>query len=144
MFGIPRIASKSPLPAMTHLTITRSGGDGSPARNGVSVASQDGRIYLTDITGSVTAHSDSGRIVATNVSANVIDLKLERGRIETSQLEAYRINTAPHCTPIGPLADFGCISKYRQVRSLNQRWSRRLGVRSGSDAMIDVDRETVT
>ena len=76
------------VPPMTHLTIARSGGDEiTGLRNGIDVTSQDGRIYLTDITGNVKAHSDSGRVIATHLSANSVDLTSNDGRIEVSQLE---------------------------------------------------------
>lgn len=77
------------VPADARVVIDRSGGaELTGLRNDVSVVSQDGRIYLTDIkANTVKAHSDDGRVVATRVSANVIDFTSNDGRIETSQLE---------------------------------------------------------
>lgn len=139
MFGDSTNRIEVAVPAMTHLTILKSGGaEITGLRNGVSVTSQDGRIYLTDITGNITAHSDSGRVVASNVSANVVDLSSNDGRIETSQLELTGF--APRATlhtDDGPLVISGVFPNAGKYDLSTNDGHVDLSLRSGSDATID-------
>ena len=94
------------VPADSRVVIDRcSGAELTGLRNDVTVQSQDGRIYLTDIkANALKAHSDDGRVVATRISANSLDFTSNDGRIEVSQLELTGL--APHVnfhTDDGPL-----------------------------------------
>ncbi|HET9030711.1 MAG TPA: DUF4097 family beta strand repeat-containing protein [Candidatus Aquilonibacter sp.] len=76
------------VPPASRVTILRSSGARlSGLHNDVAVTSQDGRITLDDITGNITAHSNDGRIVGSQLHANALDLSSDDGRIELSSLD---------------------------------------------------------
>ncbi len=85
------------IPPMTQLKIARSGGDDvSGLQNGVDVVSQDGHISLSDIKGAITAHSDDGRVVLSNIDTNSLDATTRDGRILASQIQMT--GAAPRAT----------------------------------------------
>lgn len=76
------------LPSMSRVTITRSNGDDiSAMHSGVDVTSQDGHISLDDVRGTIHAHSNNGRITATDLlpsASSFVDLSTNDGRISIS------------------------------------------------------------
>jgi hypothetical protein len=128
------------VPADSHLVIDRSrGAEVTGLRNDVSVTSQDGRIYLTDVkANNVKAHSDDGRIVAMRVSANVIEFSSNDGRIETSQLEPTGI--APRVTmhtEDGPLVIGGTFIASGTYQMSTNDGRVELNLALGSSATVD-------
>jgi hypothetical protein len=128
------------VPADSRVVIDRSGGaEVTGLRNDLTVTSQDGRIYLTDIkANNIKAHSDDGRVVATRVSGNVIDFSSNDGRIETSQLEFSGLNprVTMH-TDDGPLVIAGTFIESGTYDLTTNDGHVDLNLALGSSATID-------
>jgi hypothetical protein len=55
--------------------------------HGANVTSQDGHIDLTDVKGTVVAHSDDGHITATRISTDSLNLSSNDGYVEALDLD---------------------------------------------------------
>ncbi len=82
IFGFSRQAVEVAVPSGSRLEI--SGSSGAEVRGitgGVTVHSQDGRITLADLQGTVDARSDDGSVNATNVRGDRLGMTSNDGRI---------------------------------------------------------------
>lgn len=74
-------------PAGSHVDIARcAGADVSGIEGGVAVHSQDGRITLADLQGTVEGRSDSGSISATRVRGDSLALQSADGRLSLREV----------------------------------------------------------
>jgi hypothetical protein len=90
-FSIQRIEVE--VPENARLEIAQcSGADVRGVTGGVSARSVDGRIGLTDLRGSIDAHSDDGSITATNVQADTLAVASSDGRLTFDGVSATTLS----------------------------------------------------
>ncbi|MGR4064098.1 MAG: DUF4097 family beta strand repeat-containing protein [Vulcanimicrobiaceae bacterium] len=83
------------VPAGSHVTIGHaSGAEVTGIAGGANVTSQDGRIVLQSLRGDVTAHSDDGRIEATDVNGGNVALSTDDGRLRLSNVAATSLDAS--------------------------------------------------
>ncbi len=81
------------VPSGTRLAIARcSGARISGVEGGVTVASQDGRITLTDLRGTIQAKSADGSITATRVRGDSLVLESSDGRLRLEDVTASSLD----------------------------------------------------
>lgn len=86
-FGWSERRIKVEIPNGSHLRITRcSGAEITAIEGGVAVASQDGRITLADLRGTVEATSDDGSIHANGIRGDSVTLQTKDGSIDVRGL----------------------------------------------------------
>ena len=81
------------VPSGSRLEIARcSGAHVSGVEGGVAVASQDGRITLTDLRGTIQAKSDDGSITATRVRGDNLVLQSSDGHLKLEDVTASSLD----------------------------------------------------
>jgi DUF4097 and DUF4098 domain-containing protein YvlB len=81
------------VPAGSHLDIARcAGAEISGITGGVAVASQDGRIRLSDLQGTVNAKSDDGSISASRIRGDALSLSSADGRLTLIDVSASSLD----------------------------------------------------
>jgi DUF4097 and DUF4098 domain-containing protein YvlB len=81
------------VPGGSRLEIARcSGAHVSGVEGGVAVASQDGRITLTDLRGTIQAKSDDGSITATRVRGDSLVLQSSDGHLKLEDVSASSLD----------------------------------------------------
>jgi Toastrack DUF4097 len=93
-FGNSREHIEVQVPAGSSLVIGHcESAEISGLNNGVTVTSQDGHIDLTDMRGTIVAHSDDGHITASRITTSSLDVSSADGYVEGLNLDL--IGTAP-------------------------------------------------
>jgi DUF4097 and DUF4098 domain-containing protein YvlB len=81
------------VPPGSHVDVARcAGAEISGIVGGVAVTSQDGRIKLADLRGSVRAHSDDGSIYASRVRGDDLALQSNDGRLSLVDVSASSLD----------------------------------------------------
>lgn len=125
------------IPSGSRLEIARcSGAHVTGVEGGVAVASQDGRITLTDLRGSIQAKSDDGSITATRVRGDNLVLQSADGRLRLEDVSASSLDAQ---TKDGSIEAHGlAIAAGAQHAVLHTGdGSIRVALASGADLTVD-------
>lgn len=125
------------VPSGARLEIARcSGARIAGVEGGVTVASQDGRITLTDLRGTIEAKSDDGSITATRVRGDSLVLQSSDGRLRLEDVSASSLDAQ---TRDGSIEAHGLsIAGGPQHAVLHTAdGSIRVGLATGADLTVD-------
>ncbi|MGC1379732.1 MAG: DUF4097 family beta strand repeat-containing protein [Candidatus Baltobacteraceae bacterium] len=97
LFGADVEEIQVEVPSGSHVEIAHcAGAEIDGVTGGVSVSSQDGRVKLSDLSGTIDARSDDGRIIATNVRADRLTMESADGRLVLLNVSAGSLTARTH------------------------------------------------